>query len=72
MKRKYNELNLTHNLSVVLLPTKHYKHIYSNRAYLIPPVIALYDGTIYKDATRTEVHQSKGKYESNRNDRALY
>ena len=72
MKTKYDELTLPHNLSGVILPTEHYKHIYSNRAYLILPVIALYNGTIDKDATRTEVHQAEGKNEAKRNDRALY
>ena len=43
-----------------------------NGTYLIPPFIALCDNTIDKDATRTEVHQSKGKHEAKRNDRALY
>ena len=56
MKTKYDGLTLTHNLSGVILPTERYKHIYSNGGYLIPPVIALYDDTIVKDATRTEVH----------------
>ena len=43
-----------------------------NGAYLIPPVIALYDDIIDKDATRTEVHQAEGKNETKRNDRAFY
>ena len=55
MKTKYNELALTHNLSGVVLPYERYKQIYKKGAYLIPPVIALYDDTIYKDATITEV-----------------
>ena len=41
MKTKYDELTLTHNLSGVILPTKRYEHIYSNGAYLLPPVTAL-------------------------------
>ena len=41
MKTKYDELNLTHNLSGVILPTERYEHIYSNGAYLIPLVISL-------------------------------
>ena len=56
MKTKYDELNLTHSLSGVILPTERYEHIYKNRPYLIPPVIALYNDTIDKDAKRTEVH----------------
>ena len=72
MKTEYDELKLTHNLSEVILPTERYEHIYSSRDYLILIVIALYDGTIDKDATRTEVHQAKGKYEAKRNDRVLY
>ena len=56
MKTKYDELTLTHNLLGGILPTERYEHIYSNGSYLIPPVIALYDDTIDKDAKRTEVH----------------
>ena len=41
-------------------------------AYLIPPVIAFYDDSIDKDATRIEVHRSEVKHEAKRNDRALY
>ena len=62
MKTKYDELTLTHNLSGVIIPTERYEHIYSNRAHLIPPVIAIYDDTIDKDSTRTEVNQAKGKH----------
>ena len=40
--------------------------------YLIPPVITLYNDTIKKDATRTEVHQAEGKHKARRNDRQLY
>ena len=58
MKTKYNELALTHNLSGVVLPYERYKQIYKKGAYLIPPIIVLYDDTIDKDATRTEVHQA--------------
>ena len=72
MKTKYDKMTLTHNLSGVILPTKRYEHIYSNGAYLIPPVIALYNDTIYKDATRTEVRQAMRKHEAKKNDRALY
>ena len=72
MKKKYNELTLTHNHSGVILPTDRYEHIYLMGAYSIPLVIELYDDTIEKDATRTEVHKDEGKYEARRNDRALY
>ena len=65
MKTKYNGLTLTHNLSGVILPTERYKHIYSNGSYLIPPVIAFYDDTIDKGATRTEFHPDKIKHEAN-------
>ena len=64
MKTKYDELTLAHNISWVILPTERYEHIYNKGAYLIPPVITLYDDTIDKDATRTEVHWAEGKYES--------
>ena len=72
MKTKYDDLTLTHNLLGVILPTKRYEHIYKNGAYLILPVIALYDDTIEKDATRTEVCRAEGKYKSKRNERAFY
>ena len=72
MKTKYDELTLTRNLSGVIIPTEPYDHIYFNGAYLILQVIALYDDTIDKDATRTEVHWAEGKHESKRNDRSLY
>ena len=62
LKTKYDELTLTHNLSGVIIPTERYEHIYSKVAYSIPPLIALYDDTIYRDATITEVHQAKGKH----------
>ena len=72
MKTKYDKLTLTHNLSGVIIPTKRYENIYSNGAYLIPPVITLYDDTIDKDATRTEVHRDEGKHEDKQNERVLY
>ena len=72
MKKKYDDLTLTHNLSGVILPTDRYEHIYSKGAYSTPPVIALYNDTIERYATRTEVHQAKGKHEAKRNDRGLY
>ena len=56
MKTNYDKRTLTHNLSRAILPTECYEHIYLKGAYLIPPVIALYDDTIDKDMTRTEVH----------------
>ena len=62
IKTKYNELNLTHNLSGVILPTERCKHIYSKGAYLILPVIALYYDIIDRNVTRKEVHQDKGTY----------
>ena len=72
MNTKYDNLTLTHNLLGVILPAERYENIYLNRLYLIPPVISLHNDKIDKDVTKTEVHQSKVKYESNRNDRALY
>ena len=72
MKTKYDKLTLTHNLSGVIIPTERYENIYSNGAYLIPPVITLYDDTIDKDATRTEVHRDEGKHEAKKNERVLY
>ena len=72
IKTKYDELTLTHNLSGIILPSKRYEQIYKKGAYLIPPVISLYDDTIDKDATRTEVHQAEGKHEARQNDRQLY
>ena len=72
MKTKYDNLTLTHNLSGVILPIERYGHIYNKGAYLIPPVIALYDDTIYKDATIPEVHQSEGKHKSKQIYRQLY
>ena len=58
MKTNYDELTLIHNVSGVILPSERYKCIYKKGAYLIPPVIALYDDTIDKDATNPEVCQS--------------
>ena len=72
MNTNYDELTLTHNLSGVILTTKHYEHIYKKGAYLILPVITLYDDTIYKYATRAGVHQAEGKHEAKRSDRQLY
>ena len=72
MKTKYDELTLTHNISGVILPTERYEHIYKKGAYLFPPVIALYDDTIDKFATITEVHWADRKHKAKQNDRALY
>ena len=72
MKTKYDELTLTKNLLGVILPSKRYQHIYNKGAYLIPPVIALYDETTEKDATRIEVHRAEGKHEAQRNNLQLY
>ena len=72
MKTKYDEITLTHNISGVILPYERYDKIYKKGAYLIPPVIALYDGTIDKDAARTEVHRAEGKHKARQNDRQLY
>ena len=71
MKTKYDDLTLTHNLSGVILPSERYEQIYKKGAYLISPVVALYDETIKKDATRIEVHRAEGKHEGQRNDRQL-
>ena len=72
MKAKYDKIHLTHNLSRFILPTDRYKHIYSKGAYSILPVITLYDDTMDREATRTEVHQSKVKHKARRNEHALY
>ena len=56
MQTKYNELILTHNLPGVILPTYRYEHIYGKGPYSILPVVAFYDDSIDKYATRTEVH----------------
>ena len=72
MRKKYDELILTHNLSGVILPSERYQQIYKKGAYLIPPIIALYDETRDKDATRTEVHRAEGKNEARRNYCQLY
>ena len=72
MKTKYKKLRLTHNLLGVILPNERYEQVYSNRAYVIPSVIALYDDAIDINATRTEVHRAEGKHKAKINDRALY
>ena len=61
-----------HNISGVILSSERYEQIYKKGAYLIPPVIALYDDTIYKEATRTEVHLAEGKHRASLNYRQLY
>ena len=50
---KHNELTLTHNLLGVILPSKRYEEVYSNGAYKILAVIALYDDAIDINATGT-------------------
>ena len=72
MTKKYDKLKLTHNLLGVILPSERYKELYSNGAYVILTVIALYDDAIDIYATRTEVHRAKGKYKAKINYRALY
>ena len=72
MKTKYDELTLTHNLLGVILTSERYQQIYKKGAYLITPIISLYDETIDKDATRTEVHRAGGNHEAQGNDRQLY
>ena len=72
MKTKYNKLTLTHNISGVILPSERYQQIYKKGDYLIPPVIALYDETIEKDATRIKVHRAEGKHKARINDRQIY
>ena len=61
-----------HNISGVILPSQRYKQIYKKGAYVIPPVIALYNETIDKDATRLEINCAKGNHEARINDRHLY
>ena len=72
LKAKYDDITLTHNLSGVITPTGRYEHIFSKGVYSIPPVIALYDNTNNRAATRTEVYQSEEKHEARRNSLALY
>ena len=72
MTTKYNELTLTHNLSGVILPTERYEQVYSNGAYVISSVIALYDDAIDINTKRIEVHRAEGKHEAKINDHALY
>ena len=72
MKTKYDELTLTHNILGVILPSDCYQQIYKKGTYLIHPIIVLYDETIDKDSTRTEVHRAEGNHEARRNDCQLY
>ena len=72
MKTTYDELTLEHNLSGVILPAERYEQIYKNGAYVIPPVIPLYDDNIDKYATRLEINRVKGKHEVRQNNRQLY
>ena len=62
MKTTYDKLTLQNNLAGVILPTERYEQIYKKGAYVIPPVIPLYDDNIDKDATRLEINRSKGKH----------
>ena len=71
MKTKYDELTLTHNLLGVIPPSERYQQIYKKGAYLIPPIIALYDETIDKYAQRTEVHRAEGNNKAQIKDRQL-
>ena len=64
MKTKYDELNLTHNLLEVILPSERYEQIYKKGAYVILPVITIYNETIEKDATRIEVHCDEVKHKA--------
>ena len=72
MNTKYDDLTLTHNFLGVILPSERYEQIYKKGACAIPPVIAIYDETIEKDATIIEVHRAEGKHEAQRNDRQIY
>ena len=72
MKTTYDELTLQHNLAGFILPTKRYEQIYKKGAYVIPPVIPLYDDNIDKDATRLEINRAEVKHEARRNNRQLY
>ena len=72
MKIKYDELTLTHNISGFILPSERYEKIYKKGAYVIPPVIALYNYSIDKDSTRPEINCAKGKHGARRNGRQLY
>ena len=64
MTMKYDELTLTHNLSGVILPTEGYKELYSNKAYKIPSVIAVYDDATDINATRTKGSPSRRETQS--------
>ena len=72
MKKKYDELTLTYNLLGVILTSERYEQIHKKGAYLIPPVIALYNETIDKDATRLEINRAEDKHEARQNDRQLH
>ena len=72
MRTKYNKLTLTRNISGVILPSDCYQHIYKKGAYLIPPVINLYNETIEEDSTIIEIHRAEVKHEARRNNRQLY
>ena len=72
MKTTYKKLTLEHNISGVILPAERYEQIYKNGAYVIPPIIPLYDDNIDKYATRLEINRFEGKHEAQQNDRQLY
>ena len=72
MKTTYDKLTRKHNLSRVILPAERYEQIYKNGAYVIPPVIPLYDDNIDKDDTRLEINRAEGKHKARRNYRQLY
>ena len=72
IQTKYNDITLRHNLPGVIFIMDKYEHIYRKGAYSISPVVALYDESINKDATRTEVHQAEVKHEAYLKNCALY
>ena len=72
MQTNYDKITITHNLSGVILPTDRYGHIYGKGPYGIPPVFELYNHSIKKDVTRTEIHPAEGKHENKRKNCALY
>ena len=58
MRKTYDKLTLEHNLSGVILPAERYEQIHKNGAYVIPPVIQLYDDNIDKYTTRLEIDRA--------------
>ena len=71
MKTTYDELTLENNILGFILSAERYEQIYKNGAYVIPPVITLYDDNIDIDATRQEINRAEGKHEAQQNDRQL-